>query len=128
MKKVVVIFLLCIYSLATMGFCLKQFYCCGKLKSVTFSLTHETKEKCDKGDLKSNCCESKFQFLKIKDHHISAEKVDFIAKYLVDFPSYIHSFQHLNILSEKKSVAYRGNAPPTHLVTPLYIYHSVFRI
>ena len=38
MKKAAVILLISIYTLSTFGFCLKEFYCCGKLKSITVIL------------------------------------------------------------------------------------------
>lgn len=93
MKKAAIILLICVYSLATMGFSLKQFYCCGKLKSVTFSLLQEAKDKCGNGDDKTGCCDSKFQFFKVKDNHISADQADFPFKHFIDLHLYTPSFQ-----------------------------------
>ena len=128
MKKAAIILLICIYSLATMGFTIKHFYCCGKLKSVTFSLAHQAKDKCAKGNDKSGCCDSKFQFFKVKDKHISADQADFPVKHFVDLHLYIPSFQDISFVSQKTTIAYKSNAPPRHQGTPTYIYNCVFRI
>lgn len=128
MKKAAIILLICVYSLATMGFTLKQFYCCGNLKSVTFSLVNEAKDKCAKGDDSSGCCDNKYQFFKVKDNHISAHQADFPVKYFVDVHLYTPSFQDITFVSQKTTTAYKSNAPPEHEVTPIYIYNCVFRI
>src|SRR4051812_40922750 len=101
MKKDAVILLICVYSLATMGFTIKQFYCCGKLKSITFSFAQEIKDKCAKGNDKAGCCDKKFQFFKVKDNHISADLADFPAKHFVDLHLYTASFQDIFLSSQK---------------------------
>ena len=128
MKKVAPILLICIYSLATMGFTLKQFYCCGKLKSITFSLTQQAKDKCAKGDDKSGCCDSKFQFFKVKDNHISADQTDFPVKHFVALHPYTPSFQDISFVSQKSTIAYKSNAAPLRTGVPIYIYNCIFRI
>ena len=128
MKKAAIILLICVYSLATMGFTLKHFYCCGKLKSITFSLVQEAKDKCAKGDDKSGCCDSKFQFLKVKDNHISADQAIFPVKHFVDLHFFTPSFQDISFVSQKTIIAYKSNAPPLHKSIPIYIYNCVFRI
>ncbi len=128
MKKAGLILLICIYTLATMGFSLKQFYCCGKLKSVTFSLTQKAKDKCGKGDETSGCCDNKYQFFKVKDKHITADQGNSPVKYFVDLHLYTPSFQDISFASQKPVIAYRSNAPPLPSGVPIYIYNCVFRI
>lgn len=128
MKKAAIILLICVYSLATMGFTLKQFYCCGKLKSITFSLTQQSKDKCSKGNEKGGCCDSKFQFFKVKDNHISADQADFPVKHFVDLHLNTPSFQDISLISQKTTIAYKSNAPPLHQGTPVYISNCVFRV
>ena len=128
MKKAALILLICVYSLATMGFSLRQFYCCGKLKSTTFSLALGEQKSCNKGNEKSGCCDNKYQFFKVKDKHISSDEVDSPAKHFVDLHLYTLSFQDISFASQKPGVAYRSNAPPLHTGVPIYIYNCVFRI
>jgi hypothetical protein len=127
MKKTALILLICIYSLATMGFSLQKFYCCGKLKSTTISLTQNT-EKSGKGNEKSGCCDNKYQFFKVKDKHITADGVSSPVKHFVDLHLYTPSFQNISFASQKLVIAYRSNAPPLHTGVPIYIYKCVFRI
>ena len=128
MKKAALILLICIYSLATMGFTLKQFYCCGKLKSTTFSLVQGEQKSCGKGNEKSGCCDNKYQFFKVKDKHITAEGLHSPLKHFVGLHLYTPSFHDISFASQKTIVAYRSNAPPFHISVPIYIYNCVFRI
>ncbi len=130
MKKAALILLICSYSLATMGFSLKEFYCCGKLKSVTVELTPNKKQTCNKGDGGSGCCDNKYQFFKVKEKHISAAKVSSPATYFIDLGLFTpsSSFQQIWFASPKNIVANRSNAPPLHSGVSAYIYNCVFRI
>ncbi len=127
MKKVALILLISIYSLATMGFSLKEFYCCGILKSVSLSVAIDTEQKCSKGDAKG-CCDNKYQFFKVKDTHISADKVSDPANHFVDLHFYTPSCQDISFASQKPIVVYRSNAPPLRTGVPIYIYNCVFRV
>lgn len=128
MKKAALILLICVYSFATMGFSLKQFYCCGKLNSTTLAFFQEEKQSCSKGNEKSGCCDNKYQFFKVKDKHINADDVHSPVKHFIDLHLYTPSFQDISFASQKPVVAYRSNAPPLHTGVPIYIYNCVFRI
>lgn len=128
MKKAALILLICIYSLATMGFSLKQFYCCGKLKSTTFSLVQGEQQKCIKGDGEGGCCENKYQFFKVKDKHVTADQVNGPIKNFVDLHLNILSLWEISFASQKSVIVYRSNAPPSRKDISAYIYNCVFRI
>jgi hypothetical protein len=128
MKKAGLILLICIYSLATMSFSIKQFYCCGKLKSTTFSLIQSEKQKCGKGNEKSGCCDNKYQFFKVKDSYINADAVSCPIKYFADLHVYTPSFHDICFVSQKPAIAYKGNPPPLQTDVPIYICNCVFRI
>lgn len=127
MKKVALILLICIYSLATMGFSLKQFYCCGKLKSINISLALETKQKCSKGNAKG-CCDNKYQFFKVKDNHITADKASTPVNHFIDLHLYSPLFQDITFVCNEITIAYKSNGTPLNATVPLYIYNCVFRI
>ena len=127
MKKAAITLLICIYSMATMGFTLRQFYCCGILKSITLSLTQDTKLKCGKGS-GDGCCNNKYQFFKVKDNHITADQVSSLVKYSIDLHLYNPALNEISFASQKTLISYRSNAPPLHTHGPLYIYNCVFRI
>ena len=128
MKKVVLILLICSYSLATMGFSLKEFYCCGKLKSVTIELTPNRKQTCSKGNEKSDCCDNKYQFFKVKDSHVASKDVNNSLKYFTDLNLFTPTFQKILFSSSKIFVANRSNAPPIHSGVSTYLFNCVFRI
>jgi hypothetical protein len=128
MKKITVIFLLTIYSLTTLGIGIRQFYCCGKLKSTNITLIQETKEKCGNSDAMKGCCKTKFKSLKVKSNHISSNA------------AFIHFTKHFTELdipapgielelatSEPLPVTNISHAPPGKN-TPLYIFYCSYRI
>ncbi len=110
-----------------MGFSLRQFYCCGKLKSVTLSFALGTKEKCGKGD-GDGCCKNKHQFFKVKDKHISPDKVSNPFNYITDLYFYNPSSPITTFSVQETALAYSSHAPPSHTDVPLYIYNCFFRI
>ncbi|WP_162944650.1 HYC_CC_PP family protein [Flavisolibacter nicotianae] len=129
MKKVSVILLLCIYTLATMGFSLKEFYCCGKLKSITVAFADNGKTSCKNGNSQDdNCCKNKFQYFKIKDNHVTAAHVSVPVLHSIGFELYYASFEHIVFASQKPAIAYQSHAPPMHTGVPVYISNCVFRI
>src|SRR5712671_2111887 len=87
MKKTALLLLICIYSLSTFGVSLKEFYCCGKLKSVALTLREYEKQKC-KSDDNSGCCKTKFQFYKINDKHFAADILSSPVKHFSYLPSF----------------------------------------
>lgn len=128
MKKIVVILLISIYALATMGFSLKQFYCCGKLQSITVSITNDIKQKSGKGTEKSGCCDNKYQFFKVKDKYIAADDICSPVKHIIDLHSFTPSFHDITLASPKFTLANRSNAPPLHAGVSNYIYNCILRI
>ena len=128
MKKAILILLICIYLLATMGFSLQHFFCCCKLTSTTFSLIQNEKQKCSKGNEKSGCCDSKYEFFKVKDNYITADVVSNPGKYFIDLHLYTLLFPDISFVSQKTTIAYKSNAPPLETGVPIYIYNCVFRI
>lgn len=127
MKKVAFILLLCIYATATMGFSLKEFYCCGKLKSVTLTLTAAEKNNSTDTCSKNNCCQNKFHFHKVKDNHVAATvSIDFFDSLL-----YIARHNYCNDISPYSSVIYEAeniHSPPPLTGEAVYITNCVFLI
>ncbi len=83
MKTVALIILISIYSTAVVGFSLREFYCCGKLKSVSVTFSQDAKQKCSKGN-GSGCCGNKYQFFKVKDNHFASDDVNIPVKHFTD--------------------------------------------
>lgn len=128
MKKVAHILLICIYLLATMGFSINQFYCCGKLRSIAVTFSQDTQQKCAKRNEKSGCCQNKYQFFKVSDKHVTSHEISSRVTINIDLHLFTLPFQHIIFSSQNITIANRSNAPPLHPEVPIYIYNCVFRI
>jgi hypothetical protein len=129
MKKVFVSLLLCIYGLSSFGIGIREFYCCGKLKSVNFSFVQEAKEKCAKGDSDNGgCCKKQHKFFKVKDNHMASYCVINAMNPFV-FLHYINpEFKIPVYLSRQITSDNRSHAPPPKSGVPVYISNCVLRI
>ncbi len=127
MKKVVLILLISSYSLATMGFSLREFYCCGKLKSVTVDLTSIEKQTCNKAN-GSGCCDNKYQFYKVKDNYLSAKALDIPLNSFIDLDLFTSQVQSISFVKQAFDVINGSHAPPLYSGVPLYISNCVFKI
>ncbi len=128
MKRTAIIFLLTIYSLSTFGISLKEFYCCGKLKSISLALSFEGKEKCSKGDNKDGCCKTKYQYFKVKDIHLLTAHVATPLNYCIDFHTITPFYQSISFVTQEIDIINGSHAPPLHTGVPIYISNCVFRI
>lgn len=73
MKKVLVILILVSYSIASFGVSLNYFYCCGKLKTISF-ITRADSKTC-KGNKGKGCCKNEKVTVKLKSDHKSCDDV-----------------------------------------------------
>ena len=128
MKKASAIFIICVYAISTLGFSVKGFYCCGKLKSVTLSLHEDGRKKCSKDESKGMCCKTKFQYLKLKSSHIASTIL----------LNTSHDFQPVVSFAPTRTAeivnfipaidANQSHAPPAHPGVAVYISNCVYRI
>ena len=128
MKRITAILLLSLYSLSTLGLSLKSFYCCGKLESVTVSITQDQQQKCSNSDEKSDCCKTKFQTFKVKDSHIAADHINNPVKDFVYLNLFANPFQVINYPSQEVYISHLSNPPPLLHTVPGYIVNCVFRV
>ena len=127
MKKASIILLISIYTLSTFGISLKEFYCCGKLKSVTITLQEYKNQKCGKDDDKSGCCKIKFKFYKVRDNHFATDILNSSVKHF----SYLSSFTPYIPISpfvKQAEIANSNHAPPLYNGVLAYISNCVFLI
>jgi hypothetical protein len=129
MKKLAIISLLCIYALATMGFSMKEFYCCGKLKSISLTIADDGKAKCKNGDSNTEgCCKNNFQYFKVKDNHVSAAQVILPAQFPAVLDTYFPAFHVITSCTQEAKVTYQSHAPPLYIGVPVYLSNCAFRI
>lgn len=128
MKIFAIIFLLGAYSLSTFGVSLKGFYCCGKLSSVSVSLTNEGKDKCDKGNNEKGCCKTKYQFFKVKDNHFATAELTVPVKCSTEVISFNTIPSAIAFVSHKVETINSSNSPPLLQGIPLFIFNCAFRV
>ena len=128
MKKTARLFLICIYSLSTFGVSLKEFYCCGKLKSVSVILQDSENQKCGKAEDRSGCCKTKFQFYKVNDKHFAAAVLSSPLKHFSDLPLFTTYIQIIFPAVQQTEIANGNHAPPLYSGVPAYISNCVFLI
>lgn len=128
LKRFFVIPLLIIYALSSFGIGIKQFYCCGKLKSTSISLIDGANKKCGNGDDNNGCCKTKYKTFKVKDSHIAAD----VPHNLNIFFSHLHlsplATQITDLVKEPKTIANASHAPPGKTATSVCILNCIFRI
>lgn len=126
-KKSVAALLIFIYTLSIIGLAVNKFYCCGKLESVSFFANpkHLNAEKQSKAE---GCCKNEKQSFKVKDSHVSSDKIELNAKLFALVPP-VFSYSELLIFSlVNKQLAYHIKAPPVYSGTPAYIFNCTYRI
>jgi len=129
MKKIAIILLTLIYAASTFAIGVKQFYCCGKLKSTDIAFVQqEAKEKDGKADAKTGCCKTEFKSLKVKDTHVTSETINIPAKHFTHLQLFSPSFEVRIQESEQFFIANASHAPPLHQGVPVYILYCVYRI
>ncbi len=112
-----------------MGFSLKEFYCCGELKSISLTIADDGKAKCKNGDSNTEgCCNNKFQYFKVKDNHVSAAQVILSPQFSADLDIYFPAVQGVASCTPIAKVTYQSHAPPLHNGVPVYLSNCVFII
>lgn len=129
MKKVSAILLFTIYSLTTLGIGIRQFYCCGKLKSTSITLVQDAKEKCTNSNAMKGCCKTQFKSVKAKDSHVAADAITVLVKHFTDWHTTTPSYEINVSVYEPLVVANTSNAPPPKLHgVATYILNCTYRI
>lgn len=128
MKKIAIVLLICVHTLSSFGVGVRQFYCCGKLKTTTISFIQETKEKCSKGDEKSGCCKTKFKSLKLTDNQIAADTISNPTKHFTNLHLFTPSFEVTALGNELLDISNASHAPPANHGIPVYLFNCTFRI
>ncbi|WP_183559595.1 HYC_CC_PP family protein [Mucilaginibacter sp. SP1R1] len=126
MKRIAVILLLLIYTASVYGVTINKFYCCGKLASVSLSVSSVSKNVC-KATSGSDCWEIVKTNFKVKDNHVSV-KTDLKLKnsFALVIPVFLLPAS-AGIITLKEVKAYNSQSPPVQ-PDPLYILYSNYRI
>jgi hypothetical protein len=129
MKKLSLILLILIYTSSTFGMVVKEFYCCGKLTSVSFSLENDSKlKKCNQVNM-PGCCKTKIFSSKVKDNHTPSFAVSLPVKYFTQILPRFSAFNVVSLANSEFDFSRGAHDPPLlHSSTPIYIFLRVIRI
>ncbi|MEP6616783.1 MAG: hypothetical protein ABJA57_09405 [Ginsengibacter sp.] len=127
MKRLALILLIGVYSLSTFGVNIKQFYCCGKLKSVSI-IASANPDRPFKKDTNDGCCKTKYKSFKVKDCHLGSSDIVSPVNHYTDLVSFDYPFQKFISPSQKVDVINGCHAPPLHPGVPVYISACVFKV
>lgn len=128
MKRILLLLLICIYSLTTLGFSVKQFYCCNKLKSSSISFLHQSEQTCKMGKKMVNCCKTTYRFFKVKDTHLGENIFSGLPKFFAE-TDFTPLFVCLREPKPTQIVLLKSYTPlPRGKDIPIYIFGSVYRI
>jgi hypothetical protein len=128
MKKLSLILLILIYTSATFGMVVKEFYCCGKLKSVSLLFSNESKQKAEKKTIETGCCKTKYFSSKVKDNHVQVDAIALNANHFVQLDIHL-SYKPISFVNPQVNVTSGINDPPLlHSDTPVYIFIRSIRI
>jgi hypothetical protein len=125
-KKIFISLLTAVYLLSAIGVSASSFYCCGILKSTTFSIgDHGSDNKvAAKTD---HCCKTTKQSFKVKDNHYGAGTFSLSAKF---FPV-ILPFSLVKLNDDPYTrvyTAFNSHAPPFRQHAPVYLLNCTYRI
>ncbi len=128
MKKTGLILLLNVYALAVFGIGIKQFFCCGILKSTGIAFTQPREQKCNEGGEKEGCCKIEYKNLKVKDTHFAASETNAPAKQIADLHICLPLLETTIASKHLQSIEYPAHAPPLLHGQKLYILLCTYRI
>jgi hypothetical protein len=128
MKKLTLAILLFVYTLSSFGIGVKQFYCCGKLKTTSLSFVQGSKATCGNNNLMKGCCKTTFKTLKVRDNHIASAYIQYADKYFTSIHLSPSSLIISPLIGEPVAVAGTSHAPPVLQGVSINILHCVYRI
>jgi hypothetical protein len=126
MKKILIGFLLLVYTTFASGINLQLHYCQGKLKSI--SLFEKESNCCASKIKKSSCCDNKTNFFKVNDKHSSNASLTVVpCKGKISHEIFSsRNFQLYTSIQSTCITAY--HAPPVIYDNPLYLKNRVLII
>jgi len=129
MRKTAAILLTLLYLVSTTGIVLSKFYCCGKLKEVSFFMSSHACSGCRKVNKPPGCCDTSTTYIKVKEGHTIAAQLKIAhsdpSKTFSSFRSFVPVLQSPNT----PAVAFATiHAPPWSGKRPVYLTVCNFRI
>ncbi|WP_460767228.1 HYC_CC_PP family protein [Niabella terrae] len=126
MKRLLIIAILISYSIASFGVSLNYFYCCGKLKTVSFKIN--TEEKNCKVKTGKGCCNNKTVTVKLKTDQKSQEQTALHFNAPLS-PVILHTENYMvSNIAINSNITQLCKRPPPGILPSRNILFCVFRI
>lgn len=126
MKRILIIAILITYAISSFGVSINYFYCCGKLKTVSF--THDTKEKNCKSKSGKGCCKNETVIVKLNADQKNSDQTSFQFASAVTATISPATYYDVINLSNAGNVNLFYKRPPPDLFTSKRILYCIFRI
>ena len=119
LKPILILFFAGVYLVTSTGVMVNFHFCCGKLKSVSFSVPNSC---CKDGESTKGCCKNVSKYFKVKDKQLAGDqKVEFGPVFSLVPEKALNFSPIYSVLSPEESVFSIYDPPPLHGKTPLFI-------
>lgn len=119
LKHLLILFFAGVYLVTSTGVMVNYHFCCGKLKSVSFSIPDSC---CKDGESAKGCCKNVAKYFKVKDKQLAGEKKAEFGPMFIFVPEKAINFSPIySVLNPEESVFVIYDPPPLHDKTPLFI-------
>lgn len=127
MKKAAILLVMLVYLISAIGVTATSFYCCGVLRSVSYTIGDSINTKKIAGSPAENCCKTTKRTIKVKDNHVgSAAFFTFNNGPLII--AVVYTSYHICELPDTKSYrTFYTHWPPSRRNTPIYILNCNYR-
>jgi hypothetical protein len=126
-KKLTIVILTAFYLLSVIGVSASSFYCCGVLKSTSYSIGEDHGSDSKATAVKENCCKTTKHSFKVKDNHFVTGSYSPIAKYSLVFVPF-SSLKQDDKPFTKIYTAFNSHAPPLGQHASIYTLNCTYRI
>ena len=114
--------------LSTARLAVNKFYCCVKLKSISFSWQSNGKSRCKIAIPEDDCCKNTHTYSKIIDVHAGYDVVSFSKKFFSTSHFNFSFFKFYTTQTQLASTTSNINSLPLLSATLIYILNCNYRI
>ena len=117
------------YILIISGVSVNLHFCCGNLKTISFSTVSNENSCCKSNKSTKDCCHDTTAFIKVKEKHYPSDTIKIRLAYFdsIDLVSNQHVYFAYRIIDSENLIVNFHSPPPKHK-TPIYLKNSVFII
>lgn len=128
-KRILLLLVVFLYLIPSIGFTVSVHYCGGKLASVSFLDTNESKKcPCGSGMSKKSCCENVVLSLKLSGQQQKNTPPSWDVAVIALLPVKTTFESLISTVVERPVPAYLSESPPGRFKQPIYLQNESFLI